>query len=113
MSWEADVEQFIQNAGARTKKAFAGVAGAMHESIVDGSHITGAPGQPVDTGNLRTSFQLRFPAPMVAESLTNVGYAEDIEELDTPLKSKVGGHHSVKLTRVNFLRLVRHVVEKL
>lgn len=113
MSWESDIERFIGEAESRTKRTFAGVAGRMHESIVDGRPETTAPGQPVDTGNLRDSWQVRFPENMVAVMSTHVKYAVPIEELDTPLVSKVGGHHSVKLTRINFQKLVAKVVADL
>ncbi len=111
MTWESDIERHIMHQNRQVKRAFAAVAGAMHESVVDGSQITTAPGQPVRTGNLRSSWNLGFPASFVAETLTNVDYAQDIEELDTPLRSTVGGHHSVKLTRANFGKLVAHAVE--
>ena len=113
MSFESDIERFISEAESRLKRTFAGVAGAMHESIVDGRPETTAPGQPVKSGNLRTSWQLRFPENMVAVTSTHVDYAVPIEELDTPLVSKVGGHHSVKLTYVNYLKLVAKVVADL
>ena len=113
MSFESDIERFISEAESRLKRTFAGVAGAMHESIVDGRPETTAPGQPVKSGNLRTSWQLRFPENMVAVTSTHVDYAVPIEEGVTKLVSKVGGHHSVKLTRINFQKLVAKVVADL
>ena len=113
MSFESDIERFIGNAESRTKRAFAGVAGRIHESVVDGVPETGAPGQPVKTGNLRLSWEPNFIGDFEFITSTHVDYAVPIEELDTPLVSKRGGHHSVKLTRANFQKLVSKVVADL
>lgn len=91
------------------------IASAVHESVQTGSPITGAPGQPVDTGFLRASWQLSFPSKDVAEISTNTEYAEAIENGVGPhgpmtVKSPVGGFNSVALTRMNFDRLVDHVL---
>lgn len=72
-------------------------------SVVEGSTITGAPGQPVDTGNLRSSWQQSDVSPYVREISTNVEYAPYIEDGGNDvaaftLRSEVGGFHSVKLT---------------
>lgn len=113
MTWESDIERHIADAESRIKRAFAGVAGAIHESVVDGRPETTAPGQPVKTGNLRKSWQPRFVGSFEFFTSTNEDYAVAIEELDTPLVSRRGGHHSVKLTRVNFQKLVSKVVADL
>lgn len=95
------------------------VAAAAHESVVNGSPVTGAPGQPVDTGNLRASWQLAFPSPEVAEITTKTVYAPHNEygvtEDGRPYtqKSPVGGRHSVALTITNFDKLVEHEVKRL
>jgi hypothetical protein len=81
------------------------------ESIVEGSPITGAPGQPVRTGNLKASWQTSFESPLSARISTNVEYALPIEEGvgrfgPLTLRSAVGGFGSVKLTVANFDRVV-------
>lgn len=103
---------------ARQRAIFLGVATALRTSVVDGSPITTAPGQPVDEGNLRTSWTENFPKPDVWELTTNVVYAPGIEDgvdLRTgkriTLRSEVGGFHSVKLTRAAFPKVVRTVVQ--
>lgn len=106
-AWAAKVERNLH-------AIFLNTATAVRDSVVEGSPVTGAPGQPVDTGNLKSSWVLAFTEPGVAEVSTNVEYAPAIEDGVGPhgpmtLRSKVGGFHSVKLTRSNFDRLVADV----
>ena len=117
---------FADKVDSRARAVFVGCVSAVHESITDGSPLTGAPGQPVDTGNLRASWIPSFPAEWVGEVATNAVYAPSIEDgqqppyttasgkLVTPrpiqFRSKVGGAHSVKLTRNNWDRIVTEQV---
>jgi hypothetical protein len=82
------------------------------QSIQFGSPLTAAPGQPVDTGNLRNSWQDEKVSPTEHVISTPVVYASNIEDgissHGTPmtLRSAVGGFHSVALTVANFDRIV-------
>lgn len=94
-----------------TDDVFPDVVMETKRSIVEGSEITGASGQPVDTGNLRASWHDDRVAQLIAEITTNVVYAEPIEEGIGPhgaltLRSEVGGFHSVKQTVAGFHRIV-------
>jgi hypothetical protein len=95
------------------------VAAHAHDSIVSGSPVTGAPGQPVDTGALRNSWQLRFPTKDVAEITTNLVYAPmneyGVTEDGRPYRqlSPVGGRHSVAHTITNFDRIVEFEAKRL
>lgn len=116
------VRQFGLRVHARTQDAFVAIAQATKDSIVQGSPVTGAPGQPVDTGALKASWILAFPNPMEATITTGLVYAPFIEDGIAPLQGKgnvtgttqrrltlrsaVGGFHSVKQTVANFDRLV-------
>lgn len=134
MSFNADLNRFAVKVTARTTKVMFSTATKIHESITVGSATTGAPGQPVDTGFLRASWTLtNFPES--AEIATNVAYAPVIEHnLRTaynpagklpprqtnadgssrrPVKSTVGGHHSVKLTVAAADRLQAEAVREL
>jgi hypothetical protein len=76
-------------------------------SIRTGSELTGAPGQPVDTGNLRNSWVESYPSATLWMISTNVEYAEWIEDGGNDiaaftLRSEVGGFHSVKLTEAAY-----------
>lgn len=87
----------------------------IYQSIVYGSPVTSAPGQPVKTGNLRdawvillTSFGQRVQCDMV-----KAPYAKIIEDgiragRQLVLRSKVGGFHSVKLTVAGYELIVRY-----
>lgn len=73
-------------------------------SIRRGSEITGAPGQPVDDGDLLASWVESRPAPALWEFSTALNYAPYIEDGGNDigpftLRSEVGGFHSVKLTQ--------------
>ena len=61
MSFADDLARFRSSTVARAKDVFVTVAMLSRDSIVNGSEITGAPGQPVDTGYLKASWQLTWP----------------------------------------------------
>jgi hypothetical protein len=99
--------------GAMLNDVFVGVGTEALRSIQEGSELTGAPGQPVQSGNLRASWHLDFPTTDRAEISTNVIYAEGVEEGTgvygpLTLRSPVGGFHSVKITAANLDRIVDH-----
>lgn len=114
MTFSSDLRAFALKVERKNKGVFLGAATGVQESVVDGSPVTGAPGQPVDTGSLKGSWQLTFPGQWEAELATRVEYAPAVEEGIGPhgpmtLRSEVGGFHSVKATRANFDRLVEQV----
>lgn len=123
------VAAFQRKVDREEKQIFTDCVAMVTESIKVGSAITGAPGQPVDTGFLRGSWQSEFTGPGTARVMTNVSYAPAIEtgvrsdydphgaENPNPSKgphrpSTVGGHHSVKLTCAAFDRIVKAAVAK-
>jgi hypothetical protein len=102
---------------------FAGVVYEAKRSIVEGSEITAAPGQPVDVSNLKTSWHDERPSRDTARIITNCEYALPVEEGIGPHgpvvygaaghgRSTVGGSHSVKLTIAGMSRIVAFVVAK-
>ena len=106
---------FADKVDGRLQQVFVGSVNHVYRSIVDGSPTTGAPGQPVDTGNLKASWTEAFPEELVGTVSTNVVYAEPIEEGIGPygpmtLRSQVGGFHSLKLTRASWDRIVQEEV---
>lgn len=138
MTFSGDLKAFAAKVQARQKDIFQGCVGAVRTSIVDGSSITSAPGQPVDTSNLRRSWREEYPQEWVGTVLSyDVPYAEAIEEgqqntywrqtergtgwgyasvriSPKPMtrRSEVGGFHSVKLTRSGWQNIVDHVVKE-
>jgi hypothetical protein len=131
VSLTSDLAAFRKKVEQRQKAIFATCVADVQRSIVEGSPVTGSPGQPRDTSNLAGSWQPTFEAPFVALVSTNVRYARAIEEgiiephnrraytrkdgtkvrATTVRGSRItyqsgGGPHSVKLTRVNWQRIV-------
>jgi hypothetical protein len=105
------VRRFSEGVRVKSQAAFVRVVELTRESIVDGSALTGAPGQPVDTGYLKASWQTVFESPTSAVIGTNTVYAPAIEDGvgrhgPLTLRSQVGGFHSVAQTRANFPRIV-------
>lgn len=109
MTFSADMARFIEKVRRRGDTLFVNTASHVHASITAGSPVTGAPGQPVDTGNLLTSWHLTFDG-RTADVTTNVEYAEDIEtnRRGVTLRSSVGGHYSVAQTRAAWPHVVEH-----
>ena len=116
-NWERAIDRFEAKVQRRLIEVHAKVAFALRDSVVFGSPVTGSPGQPVDTGNLRASWQLSFPSLLLARLVTSAVYAEAIENGVGPsgpmvLKSPVGGFHSVRMTRTGFQKLVDKIVRE-
>ena len=119
MTWEGDIENFITVLRARQLRLHTEVANRIHASITHGSATTGAPGQPVQTGNLINSWKIIRFSPFQTQISTSVVYAPGIEDGESggvgtslQLRSEVGGFHSVKMTRAGFQDLVNEVVRQ-
>ena len=96
---------FALKAKYGTREVFVRTAQLVQESVVVGSPITGAPGQPVDTGNLANSWHLNVGQTEALLS-TNVVYAPVIEDNVRGVVFRNHGPHSVKLTVAGFDKLV-------
>lgn len=135
MSFGDDVKAFAAKVERRARDLHNGVCNLAFSSIVEGSPVTGAPGQPVDTGYLKGSWQNVPEGPLTRVIMTKVAYAPVIEEntraafdpageMPPPrpkgergagtrrIKSTVGGPHSVALTRAGWQRIVDTVTEQ-
>lgn len=112
MTFSSDLEKFTAKVRANSQKIFVNTTSHAFESIVNGSPVTGAPGQPVDTGNLRNSWQLTFPAQTEALIATNVDYAVHVEENIRGVTFKNHGPHSVRLTALGMNRIVEAETRK-
>ena len=110
MSFESDLRAFAQKTERRAKDVFVESTVQVRRSIVEGSELTTAPGQPVDTGHLKASFIDNFTSPDTWQITTNTEYAPGIEDgVGITIRSPVGGSHSVKLTVAGWPRIVEHV----
>lgn len=86
---------------ARRKLLFRRVVEHVGRSIRFGSPTTGAPGQPVKSGDLLKSWRQEGDADSGRVTwISNLYYAPIIEDnwRGATLRSPVGGFHSVKLT---------------
>lgn len=118
MSARDDMNRITTRIEARSRTHLLGCAVEALRSIKVGSELTGAPGQPVDTNNLRNSWQMEEVSPTAVEVSSNVEYALPIEQGVGPhgpltLRSSVGGFHSVALTLAGFQRISDHVARSL
>lgn len=105
------LKNFNVKARRQVLNAFVFATEELRRSVTIGSEVTGAPGQPVKTGNLRSSWIGDFVGPTSWLLSTNVEYAVYIEDGGNSygpftLRSQVGGFHSVKLTVSNWDRVV-------
>jgi hypothetical protein len=113
MTFSADLLDFARKLKLRNQRVFLTSVTEVDRSIRVGSPLTGAPGQPVDTGALRNSWETTFPTKSTAEVSTAQNYAPYIEDgAGMQLRSKVGGFHSVKLTRAGWQRIVDAMVQQ-
>ena len=127
-SIDDEFRTFIVHVRAVTKEIFDGVVEETRRSIVEGSEITGSPGQPVGQygpgyhngklgGTLKASWETQEVSDFVAVISTDAEYAPYIEDGgnsrgEFQLRSSVGGFHSVKQTLVGMPRIVDAVVAR-
>lgn len=110
MSFEDEMRAFVKKAQARERTLYQRSVEHAFDSIRYGSPVTGAPGQPVDQGDLLESWNLKVTGRREAVLESDLPYADIIEdnERGAVLRSKVGGFHSVKLTRLGWRKIVMH-----
>ena len=111
--FEAAVQAFEVLVDDRLRRTVNECVVEVQRSVVEGSEITGAPGQPVDTGFLKSSWIARFLEAWRWTTTTAAAYAKHIEEaVGLTLRSEVGGFHSVKLTIAGWQRIVAACVAR-
>lgn len=137
MNADRVVAAFRQKVKASQQAILEEVGRLAYQSIVDGSPLTGAPGQPVDEGELRASWKLEIGRGEVSVTTHLGGKAWAIEHgvrrvlrRGTPksrrsrrwqlkkfgtrvrlhVRSGRGGFHSVAQTRAGMQRLVDEAV---
>lgn len=133
MTFAGELAHFVELEKTETKDAFVASVEEVHRSIVDGSELTGAPGQKVDTGFLKGSWIIEYVTETRASISTNVAYApvheygsrEAFDKRGVPRppelkstrepgagsgqRSTVGGEHSVAHTIAGWPRIVEFV----
>ena len=108
-----DLADFMKKLDRRMDAVFLDAVGVALESIKIGHAISGAPGQPVQTGNLLNSWDQKVHSKTTATLFSTADYAEHIEEgIGMTVRSAVGGFHSVKMTVAAWSRIMNASVEK-
>lgn len=128
-AFEDQVRAFAVKVEERNAALFPNIVSATMDSIVNGSPLTGAPGQPVGQygpgyhqgevgGDLKASWQVSDVTPVSALISTNSQHAVQneygISATGGPYiqRTSIGGRHSVGLTIAGFQRIVDAEVAK-
>jgi|SRR5690606_16397871 len=114
LRFQRDINRFIEKTYARLETLTENVHQHVGRSIRFGSSVTGAPGQPVRSGQLLASWR-EYRSGSSRGWRSSLRYARYIEDnlRGMTLRSKVGGFHSVKLTRAGYKSIVRHELNNL
>lgn len=105
---------FAKLATDRWELLFRRVHAHVRRSILYGSDITGAPGQPKLSGDLIKSWEdTGSDASYQIAFISRLVYAKIIEDnfRGATLRSKQGGFHSVKMTRSAFHLIVKYELD--
>jgi len=111
-----DLDRFNRKLREKPEEFIDRATDEVFNSIVNGSSLTGAPGQPVRSGALKRSWVKRRTSPGTSEVVTDSLYARTIEDLfgrfgQIQIRSAVGGGHSVKMTQAAWDRIIRKVLQ--
>lgn len=113
MSFEADCRQVGPTLEAQILALLEGTSIAAFDSIVNGSAATGAPGQPVDKGDLKDSWERSSPTPTSRLIASDNGHAVAVEENYGGHAYHSGGSHSVAATYTSAERLAEQELRKM
>lgn len=110
LNFEQQMRTIARRVVDRYDALFDAVDAHVGRSIMFGSPVTAAPGQPVKSGALLMSWKRNNAGRYQVSWSSDSKYAHIIEDnrRGATLRSKVGGFHSVKLTRVGFQRIVEY-----
>lgn len=113
-SFSKQIEEFVGVVKSREALLYDRITRHVYDSIVYGSKTTGAPGQPVKTGDLLRSWNVVRRGIRAFEVSSSLHYAHIIEDnrRKATLRSRVGGFHSVKITYLNYRYIVRYELRR-
>ena len=116
MTWDSEIAAWQRKKDRILTDVAVDCTVEVQRSVVEGSELTGAPGQPVDIGTLKgsfiPSFLVRSGTRVVWRTVTNLVYAPFIEAGNYVQRSAVGGPHSVAKTRTGWVRIVDSVARR-
>lgn len=110
MSFAEGIREFQKELERKARLLDREVGRLLFKSIVSGSAVTGAPGQPVDDRDLKESWESVREGEFVTVIFSSSIYAPFIESGHYKQKSATGGPHSFKLTVASFDKLVAQAV---
>jgi hypothetical protein len=116
-SFAEQMRAFAQRTQVRATAAFDEIVDATAASIVEGSPVTGSPGQPVGVdggptdGELRDSWSIER-GDQSARIASSAPYAADVEDNLAGARFHNHGPHSVKLTALGFGPLVAATIKE-
>lgn len=111
-----DIDRFNKKLAKKPVEFIDRATDEVFNSIVNGSALTGAPGQPVLSGALKRSWVKRRTSAGTSEVVTDSPYARTIEDLfgrfgKIQIRSAVGGGHSVKMTQAAWDQIIFKVLQ--
>lgn len=116
-AWSMGFNRFQKQLAAFDAELVPEVGALVYQSIVHGSRLTGAPGQPKDSSDLIRSWTETFPSPTSVQVSSDSPYArpneDGVREGGKPYvqRSAKGGRHSVRLTRRGLDKLVEQAAK--
>lgn len=111
--WLKDV---VLDVHAREEACFLNIIDHVEMSVLVGSDVSGAPGQPIDTGELINSWSKYVAVQQrYARFQSSAAHAEIIETnaRGARLRSKVGGFHSVAITQSAMNRIISYEASRI
>jgi len=113
VSFANDMERALASIRRRFNALDEAVTDHVFRSITVGSPVTGAPGQPVDKGELLRSWKKVPDGANGSRIISTADHARAAEDGGGRRKrSKTGGSHSVRMTRLGWHRIVRFELER-
>lgn len=112
MSYDGGINRHREKLPNKFRALFTGVVIEVGNSVRYGSPLTGAPGQPVATGNLLQGWQDEFLGAWLWVLKTNVEYARHVEDNVNNVVFQNHGPHSVALTIQGFDAIVNAVAQR-
>jgi len=112
-AWLRNVALDVRN---REEDCFLNICDHVEMSVLVGSPVTGAPGQPIKSGDLINSWKKEVNLRQRTGTFTSeCPYAEIIETnaRGAQLRSEVGGFHSVAMTLAAMNRIIAFEAERI
>lgn len=117
-AFASTLQRFATQTGTDARAIHQSVVVEVKRSWVEGSALTGAPPLPIATSNaptvgkLRRGVRITYSDANTAFVVTEVRYADDVENNPRGVHFTEGGPHGHKLTVAGFPRLLETVTRR-